>query len=48
MYIHNYNKLLWAYSLVHRLIPSFSMLHTEKQEGLVREVMCVTCPIEKQ
>ena len=29
-------------SLVPRPIPSFSMLHTEKWEGLVREITCVT------
>ena len=29
-------------SLVPRPIPSFSMLHAEKREGLVSEVTCVT------
>ena len=35
-------------SLVPRAIPSFSMLHAEKWEGLVRKITCVTCPVERQ
>ena len=31
-----------THSLVPRPIPSFSMLHAEKREGLVREITCVT------
>ena len=34
------NNLMHVNSLVPRPIPSFSMLHAEKREGLVREVTC--------
>ena len=31
-------------SLASQATPSFSMLHAEKREGLVREITCVTYP----
>ena len=34
-------------SVVPRPIPSFSMLHTEKQEGLICKVTCMMCPVER-
>ena len=46
--MQSYNQTLNISSLVPRPIPSFSMSHAEKQESLVREIMCMTPPVDRR